>query len=247
MRGVQWVSFFFPKIVIFLSSSYFPWPNVQGLASEHRHFRTQCRSKFPGMSRYSPMHFLSGTSMWRPQSRYTVSRVECRTKFPQNRRCRAKIALHPPQIKVSHLSPDPPVALSSHSQQTGGAAGWWRVSRHFPKGPFRTKNSTESEFSTCSKFSTCTESVQTKTVQICTVFTIFSVLFFGLILCHFSHHCHIYLYFGLFFSTVSSLILCHFSHHCLISSTHIPLKLICSQGCKQPLLCQWHAAPWPTA
>ena len=37
----------------------------------------------------------------------------------------------PPQIKVSHLSPDPPVALSSHSQQAGGAAGWWRVSRHF--------------------------------------------------------------------------------------------------------------------
>ena len=37
----------------------------------------------------------------------------------------------PPQIKVSHLSPDPPVALSSRSQQAGGAAGWWRVSRHF--------------------------------------------------------------------------------------------------------------------
>ena len=53
----------------------------------------------------------------------------------------------PPQIKVSHLSPDPPVALSSdppvalssdppvalssHSQQAGGAAGWWRVSQHF--------------------------------------------------------------------------------------------------------------------
>ena len=51
---------------------------------------------------------LSGTSVWRPQSRYTVSRRECRIKFPQNQRCRAKIALHPPQIKVSHLSPDPP-------------------------------------------------------------------------------------------------------------------------------------------
>ena len=36
----------------------------------------------------------------------------------------------PPQIKVSHLSPDPPVALSSHSQ-AGGAEGWWRVSRPF--------------------------------------------------------------------------------------------------------------------
>ena len=29
----------------------------------------------------------------------------------------------PPQIKVSHLSPDPPVALSSHSQQAGGQGG----------------------------------------------------------------------------------------------------------------------------
>ena len=38
---------------------------------------------------------LSGTSVWRPQSRYTVSRIECRIKFPQNQRCRAKIALHP--------------------------------------------------------------------------------------------------------------------------------------------------------
>ena len=68
---------------------------------------------------------LSGTSVWRPQSRYTMSCLECRIKFPQNQRCRAKIAL---QIKVSHLSPDPPVALSSHSQQAGGAAGWWMVS-----------------------------------------------------------------------------------------------------------------------
>ena len=38
---------------------------------------------------------LSGTSVWRPQSRYTVSRKDCRIKFPQNQRCRAKIALHP--------------------------------------------------------------------------------------------------------------------------------------------------------
>ena len=38
---------------------------------------------------------LSGTSVWRPQSRYTVSRTECRIKFPQHQRCRAKIALHP--------------------------------------------------------------------------------------------------------------------------------------------------------
>ena len=33
--------------------------------------------------------------MWRPQSRYTVSRMECRIKFPQNQGCRAKIALQP--------------------------------------------------------------------------------------------------------------------------------------------------------
>ena len=42
----------------------------------------------------------------------------------------------PPEMKVLHLFPDPPVAVSSHSQQAGGqgggvAAGWWRVSRHF--------------------------------------------------------------------------------------------------------------------
>ena len=42
----------------------------------------------------------------------------------------------PRQNKVSHLSPEPPVALSSHSQQAGGqgagvTAGWWRVSLHF--------------------------------------------------------------------------------------------------------------------
>ena len=42
---------------------------------------------------------LSGTSVWRPQSRYTVSRIECRIKFPQNQRCRAKIALHPPKSR----------------------------------------------------------------------------------------------------------------------------------------------------
>ena len=43
--------------------------------------------------------YLSGTSVWRPQSRYSVSHIECRTKFPQNRRCRAKIALHPPKSR----------------------------------------------------------------------------------------------------------------------------------------------------
>ena len=37
--------------------------------------------------------------MWRPQSRYTVSRIECRIKFPENQRCRAKIALHTPKSR----------------------------------------------------------------------------------------------------------------------------------------------------
>ena len=46
-------------------------------------------------------------------------RIECRIKLPQNQRCRAT----PPQLKVSHLSPDPPVALSSRSQQAGGQGG----------------------------------------------------------------------------------------------------------------------------
>ena len=41
---------------------------------------------------------LSGTSVWRPQSRYTVLRIECRIK-PQNQRCHAKIALHPPKSR----------------------------------------------------------------------------------------------------------------------------------------------------
>ena len=35
----------------------------------------------------------------RPQSRYTVSRIECRIKFPQNQGCRTKIALHPPKSR----------------------------------------------------------------------------------------------------------------------------------------------------
>ena len=93
--------------------------------------RSSVHEMGPHSSELAVLFALSGTSVWRPQSHYTMSRTECRIKFPQNQRCRAKIALHPPQIKVSHLSPDPPVALSSHSQQAGGAAGWWRVSRHF--------------------------------------------------------------------------------------------------------------------
>ena len=64
----------------------------------------------------TPPPGLSGTSVWRPQSRYTVSRIECRIKFPQNQRCRAKIALHPPKSRCRTFLWTPPVALSSHSQ-----------------------------------------------------------------------------------------------------------------------------------
>ena len=72
----------------------------------------------------SSLSALSGTSVWRTQSRYTMSCIECRIKFPQNQRCRAKIAVHPPQIKVSHLSLDPPVALPLiHSRQGARWAG----------------------------------------------------------------------------------------------------------------------------
>ena len=145
-----------------------------------------------------------------PIALHTVSRIECRINFPQNQRCRAKVARHPPPPKsrcreahsmdqcrsrlkpsmnferhwsilisgeihmdqslvhtfswgnsygpmvlkvflkfpptlalvhgwlfaeVSHLSPEPPpVALSSHSQQTGGQGGCRGglvASRHF--------------------------------------------------------------------------------------------------------------------
>ena len=50
---------------------------------------------------------LSGTSVWRPQSRYTVSRIECRIKFPQSQRCRTKIALHPPKSCAAPFSGPP--------------------------------------------------------------------------------------------------------------------------------------------
>ena len=80
---------------------------------------------------------LSGTSVWR-QSRYTMSRIECRIKVPHNQRCRAKIALHPPKTRCRTFPWTPSRTFLSHSQQAGGqslgggvAAGWRRVSRHF--------------------------------------------------------------------------------------------------------------------
>ena len=74
---------------------------------------------------------LSGTSVWRPQSRYTVSRIECRIKFPQNQRCRAKIALHPPISRCRTFLRTPLSHIPLIHSRQGGAAGWWRVSRHF--------------------------------------------------------------------------------------------------------------------
>ena len=63
---------------------------------------------------------LSGTSGWRPQSRYTVSRIECRIKFPQNQRCRAKIALHPPKNQgVAPFSGPPCRTFLSFAAGTG--------------------------------------------------------------------------------------------------------------------------------
>ena len=42
---------------------------------------------------------LSGTQVWRPQSRYTVSHINCRIKFPENQWCRAKSRYTPPPPK----------------------------------------------------------------------------------------------------------------------------------------------------
>ena len=77
------------------------------------------------------LHGLSGTSVWRPQSRYTVSRIECRINFPQNQRCRAKIALHPPKSRCRTFLRTPLSHFPLIRSRAGGSAGWWRVSRHF--------------------------------------------------------------------------------------------------------------------
>ena len=42
---------------------------------------------------------LSGTSVWRPQLRYTVSRIECRIKFPQRIRNVAPNCATPPKSR----------------------------------------------------------------------------------------------------------------------------------------------------
>ena len=78
---------------------------------------------------------LSGTSVWRPQSRYTVSRIECRSKFPQNQRCRAKIALHPPKsrCRTSLRTPLPHFPLIRSRQGARQAGGGYRGTFGFRK------------------------------------------------------------------------------------------------------------------
>ena len=66
---------------------------------------------------------LSGTSVWRRQSRYTMSRTECRIKFLQNQWCRSKIALHPPKSRCRTFLRTPPVALSCLTRSRQGARG----------------------------------------------------------------------------------------------------------------------------
>ena len=83
---------------------------------------------------------LSGTSVWRPQSRYTVSRIECRIKFPQNQRCRAKIALHPAKSRCRTFLWTPPShfpLICSRQEAKGGvlrrAGGGYRGTFGFRK------------------------------------------------------------------------------------------------------------------
>ena len=78
---------------------------------------------------------LAGTSVWRPQSRYTMSRIECRIKFPQNQRCRAKIALHPPKsrCRTSLRTPLSHFPLIRSSQGARPAGGGYRGTFGFQK------------------------------------------------------------------------------------------------------------------
>ena len=73
--------------------------------------------------------------MWRPQSRYTVSRKECRIKFPQNQRCRAKIALHPRKSRCRTFlrTPLSHFALIRSRQGVRRAGGGYRGTFGFRK------------------------------------------------------------------------------------------------------------------
>ena len=66
---------------------------------------------------------LSGTSVWRPQSRYTVSRIECRIKFPQNQRCCAKSRYTPPNEGVAPFSGPPCRTFLSLAAGRGAKGG----------------------------------------------------------------------------------------------------------------------------
>ena len=81
---------------------------------------------------------LSGTSVWRTESRYTMSRIECRIKFPQNQRCRAKIALHPPKSRCcTFLWTPPPLHLPLiRSRQGAGGGGVSRQAGGGYRGTF---------------------------------------------------------------------------------------------------------------
>ena len=70
---------------------------------------------------------LGGISVWRPQSRHTMSRIDrVSHQIPAESEMSRQNRATPHQIKVSHLSLHPRVAHSSHSQQAGGQG---RVSR----------------------------------------------------------------------------------------------------------------------
>ena len=67
-----------------------------------------------------------------------MSRTECRIKFLQNQRCRAKIALHPPKSRCRTFLRTPPshfpVSFAPGKGPGGGggvAAGWWRYRSTF--------------------------------------------------------------------------------------------------------------------
>ena len=76
-----------------------------------------CANGRPGGGRLGITVILSGTSVWRTQSRYTVSRIECRIKFPPQLRDT------PPNQGVAPFSGRPPPprrTFLSDSKQAGG-------------------------------------------------------------------------------------------------------------------------------
>ena len=66
---------------------------------------------------------LSGTSVWRPQIALHSVAHRVWHQIPAESEMLRQNRATPPQIKVSHLSLDPPVALSSHLQQPWSQGG----------------------------------------------------------------------------------------------------------------------------